>query len=655
MNSRVTRVLVGFVAALAIIISGCGSSSNSNSSNGPSGNPTGQLSMMVSDDPINDWAIVGVTVLSVSLTPQGGGAPVVVLTAPSPAPMINLVELDQLAEIIGNVSVPAGTYTGATLTLSANPGDLVLTASSDPDPGFAGTAGATVSSSQIQIQGATGSSGSRTVPLNVTLDSPLVVTANQNNALDLEFDLSHPAFIVAHVPPASGQVMWAVNFNGPFRHRPIHDITRLVLRQIYGSFNSVSSDNSSISITRVFPAEPPKTPETSVSSSQNLTILVDKTNGTLFHDMDLHTHSTITSFANLAGELTGKFLRVAARYQVDGSLVAVRIWASSSFNTVFLSPEGHVLHVLTSPPSLVVDNDAGVPVTVDVDFNTRFFFRTPSNAATDAKPICTGSACLTSLPVVRGFKVHIDADPLQNPMLAETVDIEVAHFDGSISAPGMNNFTYTRHFVDTADNYSLPMTYISSSTKNGNDPISGAPILGFKWWNFAFPTLVHSGANAIPNFIDATNGSVNFGGTVGALTAVGSSDALWADSANLNGWSVPFAILLPTPVPLASVSAQWVTTGSTGSFNITVSGGTPVVVDANIANGSATLVYQVDRQANGIITVSPQDLTTPTGLNNVASHLVGGTLVKTFGLPQSDGSIKAYLIFYFTGTVMPAS
>src|SRR4029077_15302038 len=243
------------------------------------------------------------------------------------------------------------------------------------------------------------------------------------------------------------------------------------------------------------------------------------------------------------------------------------------------------------------------------------------NRATDAKPICAGIACLTSLPVVRGFKVHIDADPLQNPMLAETVDIEVAHFDGSISAPGMNNFTYTRHFVDTADNYSLPMTYISSSTKNGNDPISGAPILGFKWWNFAFPTLVHSGANAIPNFIDATNGSVNFGGTVGALTAVGSSDALWADSANLNGWSVPFAILLPTPVPLASVSAQWVTSGSTGSFNITVSGGIPVVVDANIANGSATLVYQVDRQANGIITVSPQDLTTPTGLNNVASHL----------------------------------
>jgi hypothetical protein len=329
--------------------------------------------------------------------------------------------------------------------------------------------------------------------------------------------------------------------------------------------------------------------------------------------------------------------------------VAVRIWASGSFNTVFLSPEGHVLHVLTS--SLVVDGDAGTPVTVNVDSNTQFFFRTPSNGAADVKPICTGTSCLTSLPIVRGFKVHIDANPLQNPMLANTVDIEIAHFDGSISSPGMNNFTYTRHFMDIADNYSLPMTYISNSTPNGKDPLSGAAILGFKWWNFAFPAIVDSGTNAIPDFISAAGGSVNFGGAVGALPAVGTSNAVWADTANPNGWSVPWTILLPTPAPLASVSAQWVTTGNTGSFGISVTGGIPVVVDASIATGSATLVYQVDRQSNGIITVSPQDLTNPADLNNVASHLVGGTPVKVFGVPQINGSIKAYVFFYFTGTV----
>ncbi len=648
MNSRASRVLIGLMAALPLLLWGCGS--NSSSSNN-AGSQNGQISMMVSDDPSNDWAIVGVTVLSVSLQPQGGGTPVVVFTAPTPAPVINLVELDQLAEIIGNASVPAGTYTGATLTLGANPDDVVLTASADPDPGFAGTAGATVPSTQIQIQGATGSAGSRIVPLSVTFDSPLVVTANQNNALDLEFDLSHPAFIVAHVPPASGQIIWAVNFNGPFRHRPIRDITRLVLRQIYGSFDSISVDNSSISITRIFPTEPPQNPETFVASSQDLTILADKTNGTLFYDVDLHTHSTITSFNNMGGELNGKFLRVTARYQVDGSLVAVRIWASSSFNTVFVSPEGHVLHVLSS--SLVVLGDAGDPVTVNVDNNTQFFFRTPSNGAADAKPICTGTACLTSLPIVRGFKVHVDVNPLQNSMPADTVDIEIATFGGSISSPGMNSFTYTRHFVDTADNYSLPMTYISSSTKNGTDSL-GNTIFGFKWWNFAFPTSVDSGTNAIPDFISATGGSVNFGGNVGVLPAVGASDAIWADSANPNGWSARWAVLLPVPTPLASVTAQWVTTVNTGSFSVGIPNGTSVVVDANLAVGSATLVYQVDRQANGIITISPQDLTTPAGLNNVASHLLGGTPVKVFGVPQINGSIKAYVFFYFTGTA-PAS
>jgi len=203
MNSKGTRVLISFLAALPLLLLGCGGNYNASSNTPlPTGNQTGQLSVMLSDDPSNDWATIGVKVLSISLKPQGGGTPVTVFTAPTQVPVINLVQLDQLAEIIGNATVPVGTYTGATLTLGANPGDLLLTASSDPDPGFAGTPGATVPASQIQIQGTTGTAGSLTVPLNVNFASPLVVTANQNNALDLEFDLSHPAFIVAHVPPS---------------------------------------------------------------------------------------------------------------------------------------------------------------------------------------------------------------------------------------------------------------------------------------------------------------------------------------------------------------------------------------------------------------------------------------------------------------------
>ena len=65
--------------------------------------------------------------------------------------------------------------------------------------------------------------------------------------------------------------------------------------------------------------------------------------------------------------------------------------------------------------------------------------------------------------------------------------------------------------------------------------------------------------------------------------------------------------------------------------------------------GSATLVYQVDR-TNDVVTVSPEDLTTADGLAAVAAHLVASAPVKVFGVPQADGSIKAYIVFYFTGS-----
>lgn len=647
MNSRASGVLIGLVAALPLLLSGCGSPSSS--SNNP-GSQSGQISMMVSDDPVNDWAEIGVKVLSISLTPQGGGTPVVVYTAPTPVNMVNLIELDQLADILDSVSVPAGNYTGATFTLGANTGDVALTASSNPDPGFAGTPGEIVPSTQIQLLGATGSAGNLIVPLNVTFVSPVTVTAGQSGGIDFEFNLSHPAFIVAHAPLGGGQTLWAVNFKPALRHHPIFDIARLVLRHLYGSFVSVSTDNSSITINRVFPQEPAVNPEQAIPTPRNLTILADKTNGTLFYDMDAHTHTRITDFSTVVSSLAGKFLRIAARFQTDGSLVAVRIWVSSSFNTVWLSPEGHVRHVLTS--SLIIDNEDGVPVTVDVNGNTQFFFRTPANPGSDATPICTGTSCLSDL--VRGFKVHVTAaDPLQVPLLADTVDIEIARFDGIISSPNTTSFVYTRKFMDSADDYTKTMFYISNSTANSSDPITGAAITGFKWWNFAFPTIVDSNVTSsspVGDFVSETGGSANFGGSVVPVPVFVGSYATWNNSANPNGWAVPWTVLAPAPLPLATVATGWVQNGSNDSFNIKVTGGTnQVTVDASAVPGSATLVYQVDR-TNGIITISPVDLTTPAGQNTVQSNLNLGTAVKVFGVPQINGSIKAYVFFYFTGT-----
>jgi hypothetical protein len=113
-------------AALFSLLVACGPDSNSNSEGAaPTPTPvpavvTGTFGLLVSDASTEDWATVGVKVRSIAVIPQGGGAPVAAYTAPSPAPTINLVQLDQLAELLGNVTVPVGTYTGASITIGAN-------------------------------------------------------------------------------------------------------------------------------------------------------------------------------------------------------------------------------------------------------------------------------------------------------------------------------------------------------------------------------------------------------------------------------------------------------------------------------------------------------------------------------------------------------
>jgi hypothetical protein len=125
------------------------------------------------------------------------------------------------------------------------------------------------------------------------------------------------------------------------------------------------------------------------------------------------------------------------------------------------------------------------------------------------------------------------------------------------------------------------------------------------------------------------------------------SFARWNDPAAPNGWSAPWAVILPSPLPVATV-----TTGldSGNAFTMTaVLGANPVTVGISTSGGSATLAYQVDRQ-NGTLTVSPLDLTSSAGLAALANDLVAGARVRVAGVPQPDHTIKAYSVAVFTGT-----
>ncbi|WP_164066347.1 hypothetical protein, partial [Serratia marcescens] len=91
----------------------------------------------------------------------------------------------------------------------------------------------------------------------------------------------------------------------------------------YGKVVSLSSDNSSLTYSKQLPTTPVVTPETATDTGVNVTVLADATNGTLVYDIDTKRESTVKSFASVSSALAaGKYVRVATRYQQNGTLVA---------------------------------------------------------------------------------------------------------------------------------------------------------------------------------------------------------------------------------------------------------------------------------------------------------------------------------------------
>ncbi|MFZ6752343.1 hypothetical protein ACO0KY_03120 [Undibacterium sp. Dicai25W] len=463
-----------------------------------------------------------------------------------------------------------------------------------------------------------------------------------------------------------------MNFNGPVKHKPVNDLTRLVLRHMYGSVTSVSTTTNTMVIERdtgTLSTSGGGNTFSAVDTGKALTINVDTTNGTLFYDLDNKTNNgTIKDFSNAAVvaalQKTGEYVRVAARYQQDGTFVATRIFASTNFNKIFISPEGYVIHAdQTTGATMVLDNADGKPITVAIDPTTQFFFRTP-NTSSDAAPIGTGPSFLTSGSLVRGFKVKITpVDVTASTMHAATVDIETAPYQGKVTNANSTNFSLTSTFPTPTDNYKgVALSYISATTPNGVDPLNPkTTIAGFKYWNYAYPTIVtytSGSTNAITNFI-GTTGAINFGstGTNPPITynPILLTYATWAASTSnpgTGGWTVPYAIFMPQTIPNTTVATPLVAASGTNNsytFATNAKGGSnAVTVNVNATAGSAALVYQVDRTGD-VVTVSPIDITTTAGLTALTNGVSkAGTAVQVSGVPKSDGTYNAYLIKYYT-------
>ena len=90
------RLIPVSLAASILAACGGGGSGGSAGSTMPQGSApqNANVAVLVSDASSEDWATIGVKILSIALIPQGGGSNVTVYTAPTPTPVTNLVMLD---------------------------------------------------------------------------------------------------------------------------------------------------------------------------------------------------------------------------------------------------------------------------------------------------------------------------------------------------------------------------------------------------------------------------------------------------------------------------------------------------------------------------------------------------------------------------------
>lgn len=178
MNSKRILCFLG-ISAIFILTSCSGSKNNTCVTNCGGGNSS--LSVTISDTPPTGTAILSLTlpVLGVSLTPSGGGSQVSVFSS-NPSTDFELTHLQSDTNlVIRNVSVAAGTYTAVTVTVIG------------PSGMFINDSGAQIGSCLAGAVCALSQSGAQTITYTFPTGSPLVLTANLNQRLNLDFNYSN--------------------------------------------------------------------------------------------------------------------------------------------------------------------------------------------------------------------------------------------------------------------------------------------------------------------------------------------------------------------------------------------------------------------------------------------------------------------------------
>jgi len=401
------------LTTLALTVA-CGGSGGSST---PAPVATGSAAIILTDAPSDQWSAVEVVVTKITLLNKADHAREVVAFEGATA-RINLVDLDSVGELLATAQLPVGTYDALRVTI--DPGSVSLVKAD----------GTTVPAGQVHVNGAN---------VLVHLETDLVVTAAGSNAVQIDFDLGHPLFLV-QLPNGD----WVMNLQVKHRSNAngMMGMRQLMFRHRRGTIASVGASSFVLH----------------TDSGNDLTVHVDA--GAWFFDADT---KALGSFAGLAA---GKNALVSLRMQTDGTLWAVRVWYGANALPGW-TPEGHVVGVDRVNNRLLISTNAGAPRAIAIDGDTTFTFRTD-------QAIGTGQATLADIWM--GFKVQVDVkDPLQVPMHAKSVNIQRAVDGGVIKTADATQFTYTHPVAgDRVHAYGSPFT----------------------WWYLGFPGVTSTSSGA---------------------------------------------------------------------------------------------------------------------------------------------------------------
>ena len=493
--SRIIRCIAVCALAAAgvaglVFLSACNISSSTSGG-------TGRVNLLVTDAPSDDWQEVTVKVNSISLRMTGDQSWNSVWTADANNPnsgKLNLVDLSGVAQILGNATIPAGSYDRLKLVIDTDPATMKLV----------DDAGTTIDPTNITVVDPSGNG-----EIKVVIAPALTVSDGGVANLQVDFDLAHPLSIIVQ----NGKVV----INLQIRHKAVPRNLRDI--QFARNIGNVTALNGTTGF--------------SMKTLEGADVAFGVDANTIYVDVDANQPG------NFAGLAVDKGVLVASNMNSDGSLFARRVWYGDITKLPVYTPEGLVRRVGDNWLKILNKNaeptaDSGHYCHWDSDIvyvndATTWTFH-------DTIPMGTGTAVLQNIR--RGFRVSVEfVDPNVTPRVAKSINVQSAHDEGAIRSVSATGFTFGGgDYCNGWTSNVLPYGGLQYTHEWAFSTITDHV---FSWWFFGLPSGV---STSVQDFTDTVNQAK------GANLRVFARVELYWDQAN-SRWVAESLVLAPEKLP----------------------------------------------------------------------------------------------------------